>query len=507
VLTVPSTFSESILSIQGDDPVQADISIRTDDAHSYLTGTVAQAVGQAMVGAFGNEITAQVITGLYSGFSEVGTSLETAADGASQLSGGVTELGAGLGELASGAASAQGGAEQLTTGLQRYTDGVSGLSGGLSQLNAGAGGLTQVSIGVTTYTQTIASLSGAIAAANAALQADPNDPAALNDLNTYSAGLAQAVAQSAALAPQTSGAISGIQGGIAQSAAGAARLAAGGPSLLSGARSLSTGLGGLTTGTSGAAAGAGELASGADELATGLSEGAEQVPAFDADQSAASAEVAADPVTLSVTTDNAVTDLGQGIATLLVPLGLWIGALAVFLVLRPVTRRALRSSADNGRLVFSALARAGVVTGAQAILLVALLHISLGVEWELLPASLGFALLLAAAFTAFHFVLTIGLGRAGLVVSLVLLAVQLTSTGGIYPIEVLATPFQAISPFLPLTSGVSGMQAIISGGNTGAAGLAVVVLLLVAVGSVLVAHVAIRRTRRAAALGLVPAAV
>ncbi len=34
------------------------------------------------------------------------------------------------------------------------------------------------------------------------------------------------------------------------------------------------------------------------------------------------------------------------------------------------------------------------------------------------------------------------LGRAGLVVSLFLLAVQITSTGGIYPIQLLSTPFQ-----------------------------------------------------------------
>ena len=84
--------------------------------------------------------------------------------------------------------------------------------------------------------------------------------------------------------------------------------------------------------------------------------------------------------------------------------------------------------------------------------------------------------------------------------SLLLLAVQLTSTGGIYPVELLATPFQAISPLLPLTYAVSGMQRILAGANGGA--VAVSVLALTAFGSVsvLLSLAATRRVRRAGAL-------
>jgi len=228
------------------------------------------------------------------------------------------------------------------------------------------------------------------------------------------------------------------------------------------------------------------------------------VPKFDKEAIAKTAKIAADPVGLTVTTDNAVTDVGQGIVTFFVPLGLWIGALAVFLVLQPVTRRALTSTANNGRLVFSTLARAGIVTAAQALLLVALMHLALGVGWALLPVTLGFALLVALAFTAFHYLLTVAFGRAGLVVSLFLLAIQVTSTGSLYPIELLAAPFQAISPALPLTYAVSGMQVIISGGDVASIGTAIAALALFGIGSVLVALLAIGRTRRAVALGLVP---
>ena len=465
ILTVPSNFSSSILSISTDSPEKADVSIRTDDSHSYLTGAVAQVVGQSMVSTFGNEITAQYIGGLTAGLGDVGVALTTAADGASQLGDGATTLSDGLGS---------------------YTGGVSSLSNGLGRLNTGASKLTQLSGGIANYTSGVSRLSSGLTQLNTGLQANafvsPQEKAALQQIVD---GLKGASTGGAELSSQTSSAITGVQGGIRASATGASQLAANGPALVDGAS---------------------QLASGADELATGLADGAAQVPTYDADESAASAEVASDPVTLSVSTDNEVSDVGQAIATFFVPLGLWIGALAVFLVLRPITRRALASTANNSRLVAATLLRAVAVTAAQAALLVALLHVTLEVSWSYLPVTAGFSLLMAIAFTAFHYLLTVGLGRAGLVVSLFVLAVQVTSTGGIYPIQLLSSPFQVISPLLPLTYGVGGMQGIIAGGSPGTVAGAAVALACFAIGSVILSLFAIRRTRRAGAIGLLPQA-
>jgi putative membrane protein len=136
------------------------------------------------------------------------------------------------------------------------------------------------------------------------------------------------------------------------------------------------------------------------------------------------------------------------------------------------------------------------------VLLVVLLHVAIGVDWSLLPATLLFSLLTAVSFTAFHHLLTVVFGRAGLVVSLFLLAVQITATGGLYPIQVLSQPFQVVSPFLPLTHGVSGMQAIISGGAVGPVIAAAAALAIFGLLSALLALVAIRRSRSARSLGL-----
>jgi putative membrane protein len=505
VLTIPDDFSTSILSLSSNDPTRANLAITTDDAHSYLTGALAKSVGESMATTFGTAITAQYIEGVYSSIGALGTSLGDAATGAESLSGGASDLSSGLTELAGGVASARNGANSFAAGVSDYTKGVDGLSSGLAQLNASAAGLSSLSSGVTNFTGAVSTLAAQLAVANTTLQANPTDPVALAAVNDLSTQLSAAASGGGPLAAQLSGALTGVSGGISQSASGAAQLAAGSSGLRSGASSLASGLASLTGGATDASAGAGSLADGATALADGLASGAAQVPASDADAAASSAEVVANPVSVTVTRDNEVSGIGQSIATFFIPLGLWVGALAVFLVLRPANRRELVSTAANSRIVFNTLARAAAVTAAQALLLVGLLHTVVGVSWTALPATLGFSLLMAAAFTAFHYLLTIGLGRGGLVVSLFVLAVQVTATGGLYPVQMLATPFQWVSPLLPLTYGVSGMQGIIAGGATsqvlGAAG----VLALFGLGSVLLGLVAIRRTRKARALGLVPA--
>ena len=468
ILTIPSDFSKSVLSLQSSSPVQAQLSIKTDDAHSYLAGSVAQSLGDGMVRTFGSAITQQYISGVYASLGTLGASLSQAADGATSL--------------AAGASQTSAGASSLASGLKTYSDGVGSLSTGLAQLSSGAASLDQLSSGVASYTGGVTQLSAALSAAVAA-----DDTAQIQSLT---AQLAAVAGQGSTLSSQTSSGIDGIQSGIAQSASGAKKLAGAGPSLVSGANAL--------------ASGTGQLSSAAGTLATGLSSGAAQVPKSDSAAATKSAGVASDPVGLTVSTAHSISQVTQAVATFFLPLALWIGALAVFLVMRPVTRRILASTAASSRVVGATLVRAGAITAAQALLLVVLLHTAVGISWAYLPATLVFTLLTAAAFTAFHYLLTIGLGRAGLIISLFLLAVQIAAIG-VAPLQLLSPPFEAISPFMPLSWAVNGMQQIVTGGSAASAIGSAVALLAFGLASVVVANLAIRRTRRAGALGMVPA--
>jgi putative membrane protein len=552
VLTVPENFSASIVSLSQPAPEQAKLTIETDDAHGYLTGAATQAVGTGMVAVFGNDITAQYVNGVFTGFGSISGAFSQAASGADQLSAGATSLGTGLGELTGGVAAAQEGAAALADGVAQYTSGVDSLSAGLSELNTGAAQLSQVSGGITQYTAGVGELSRGLAqvlqmpalipdptqpsvpAPTAPVPTDPvpTDPGAAPEPGVDPAAPPSAAPVAPALIPnpqregalqnvaaqlerlaagggqlnQGAAGIGQVQSGIAQSASGAQQLSSGSADLRNGAEALSGGLGQLADGASASVGGATGLATGASDLATGLQQGADEVPSYTEDEAQNAAGVVADPITLTVERDNEVGDIASGVSALVVPLGLWLGALAIFLALRPLTRRALASPAPTGRLLRRSLGIALGIAAVQAVLLVALLHLAVGLDWALLPATLGFSLLMAAAFTTFHYLLTVALGRTGLIISLLLLAIQLTATGGLYPIELVASPFRAISPYLPLTYGVQGMQALVAGGSAGQVATAAIVLALFGVVCGLLSYLAVRRSRRATVLGLVPAA-
>ena len=196
---------------------------------------------------------------------------------------------------------------------------------------------------------------------------------------------------------------------------------------------------------------AAELAGGTQELADGLAEGAEGTSSMQDMDAEETAGVVADPVVAEASRDNEIDTVGQVVAMLLGPIGLWLGAMALFLVFRPFTREALASTAPTGRLVARTLFRGSLVGLVQAAAVVLLMHTALGVDWALLPQTLAFSALLAVAFTAVHAFLSAWLGRAGTIVSLVLVVLQLAASGGLYPLEIVSGPYQAISPFLPLT--------------------------------------------------------
>jgi len=536
VLTIPSDFSASVTSLSGSNPTKANLEIRTDDAHSYLAGSVVQSVGDAMTAAFGRTLTQQYLEGLYAGLADFGGSLDQAADGASSLASGAGSLSTGVGQLSTGVASAASGASdaasgaseyadgvrQYTDGVSQYTGGVDGIAGGLGELASQTTGLGQLGSGVGGYVGAVDTYSAQLADVTARILAN-TDPSAIPELYTELAtvsGTMSAVAeQGQPLAAGTAG-LGALESGIAQAAGGAQQLAAnsagirdGGVQLADGASSLASGVGELaggldqlSSGASSAATGAGELASGAKQFASGLADGAEQAGALTDVNGEEMADVVSQPVTVDTARDHEIASTGEAVGMWFAPIGLWVGALAMFLVFRPFGREALRSTASTGGLVWRALARAGLVALGQAVAVVGLLHLALGVSWSLLPQTLAFSALTALAFMAVHAWLMTWLGRGGMIISLILVALQLTTTG-LVPIEALSGPYQAISPFLPLTWAVQGMQLIVSGaGGAGVAGAAGVLALFALIG-VLGTAIVVGRRRGIRSIGFASAAL
>lgn len=493
---------------------------------------------------------------LASGVGASASGASELAGGLGQLAGGVGSAASGASDAASGAAAYADGVDQYTAGVDGIAGGLGRLqenAAGLSALPQGfrdyAAGIRQAGTAVVDGTPESpfgwSDYVGTASAANTQFQqmaaqivaAEPSladevtalgtqlgtlaaagDPLVAGTEEAFETLAANGDQSATALEPQ----IATLQGGIGQLAGGAAQLSAGSEQLRTGADGLASGVGGLAgglgelesgasgaasgtselangltqlqSGAQGAATGASELADGTGKLADGLAQGAEGTAQLDGLDPAETAGVVAEPVTSESTRDNEITSIGQVIAMLLGPIGLWLGAMALFLVWRPFTREALASTAPTGRIVARTLFRASLVGLVQALAVVLLMHTALGVEWSILPQTLAFSALLALSFMAVHAFLGAWLGRAGTIVSLVLVVLQLAASGGLYPLEVVSGPYQAISPFLPLTWAVQGMQLIVSGaGGSGVWAAAGVTALFGVLGALGTAFVVARR--------------
>ncbi len=87
-------------------------------------------------------------------------------------------------------------------------------------------------------------------------------------------------------------------------------------------------------------------------------------------------------------------------------------------------------------------------------------------------------------------------GTAGSLLLVVLLMLQLTSAGGLYPVETTPRFFQALHPLLPMSYVVDALRVTISGGETSHAVNAVIVLGAYLVGSLAVSSMVVASRRR-----------
>ncbi len=255
--------------------------------------------------------------------------------------------------------------------------------------------------------------------------------------------------------------------GTSEAHDGAVQLSGGLYRLSTGARQLDTGLSALDAGAHRLAGGLSSLQSGADQLAGGLSDGAARIPGYDRDGIAARAGVLADPVDLRRQVRHPAGTYGVGFAPYFVGLALWVGAMITYLLLRPVNLRHVLTGARPWRVALAGWLPAVAIGVAQALLLFTVLYLALGLRPVHPVATVGYLLLVALAFTAVVQWLGARLGPAGRLAALALLMLQLTSSGGTYPVQTSPAFFGAIHPYLPMSYVVDGLRHLIDGGRAG----------------------------------------
>lgn len=500
VVTIPKNFSKAATSTAGTDgaATQATIDVRTSQKSKLVDPAISQAVTTTATGVLNKQLTTTYLENVYVGFNTLHDQLAKAATGAHSLSSGLTQLASGTHQLADGADQLSSGATALSSGLGRLSDGASGLSSGLGTLStsmtAYANGVSQgaaaaqaLPAGAAQLASGTAGVRDGVAATIAGLGTlydscvtahTANDPTCQGIEATISslknpdpkAGLHAAATQVAAgaqqfsekLAPlpgqlaQSASAAQQLAGGTAQSASGAQQLASGVQQSADGASQYAAGVQQFAAGVPALATGADQSAAGAASLASGLDTAVAQLPTYDAGQRTNLASVASQPVGQK---QSGTAAFGASSVPLFASVALWLGALATFLVLQALSRRALLTSRAAGLIAVDGLAPAAAIGVLQGLLVAGIMQPAMQLS---VGAWFGFAAVSVAAAVCFAAVnhglvaLLGGVGRfLGMLVVVVTLASGIVSTSPGF--------FDSVMAWLPTSPAITALQGVVDG--------------------------------------------
>lgn len=479
-VTIPADFSDALTSASGTQPRQAGIELETNDANNYLAssmGTQAvEKIRSSVAELVGSEAAERLLTGL----SDVRDSLAEAADGASQLADGAGTASAGSATLAEGTA-------QLADGTAQLSDGAGQLAAGADQVSAGNQQLADVADRAGSAVQDAANTLPQIRTDIAdTLAAQGMTQAEIDAVLTKLDPLADRLQQGNATVQEAVGQVDQLAAGAATLASSAHTLADGAGTVAAGASSANDGAAQLRDGLS-------TLASGTVELRDALSNGVQEIPASTPELRQAQADTISDPVAVSSDKVASAEDYGAGLAPFFAALAAWIGIYALFLIVKPISRRAVTALHSPIRITLAGWLTPAVLGALQMVGLMGILAITLGFRFDNVLGTLGVMVFASATFAAIILTLNVWLGSVGQFLGLVLMVLQLVTAGGTFPWQTLPEPLAALHHVLPLGYVVDAMRQLMYGGNLERAWWDLAVLGMWLVGALLLAMIGVTR--------------
>ncbi|MCF8609477.1 YhgE/Pip domain-containing protein [Gordonia sp. HY285] len=472
-ITLPKDFSEAVVSPTTGNARSAPLIFTYDDANNYLASVLGGDAAQQVVA----QVSSQVGTQTFDiAFKEVGSMLPQvtkAVDGANELATGLDTANSGAHELS-------GALDELSGVVTKVTDpllAATSASGGLSpaevkaaavRVGEGATAINEIVGGAATtqsrgYTALDSAITGMAsspdpamralarsltpardALANRGLGPDANNTATalLHDSQMLSAAMTTPGSQvHSLLALAETG---GLHSDIEKARGDATELSSGADQL---------------------AAGTTKLAAGAHELAGGLDEASKAIPHWNKKQQDALAKTLSQPVVLSEKYENEAGTFGTGFAPFFFSLALFVGGIIAWMLFTPLQSRPIAQGLNSVRAVLASYAPTFGVGVLQAAILFAVTVLAVGLRPAHVIGTFLFMLLVVAAFLSLIQMFNALFGPAvGRVVTLAFLMIQLTSAGGIYPVETTTKPFQYIHWIDPMTYTVNGLRQMIMGG-------------------------------------------
>lgn len=504
---IPSDFTKNILSVDSKNPQKALIEFKSRGANSFMAAKFTDTAFVKIKAKLNEKISKEYFDNIFLQERDSVFDLGNAATGSAKLADGVNDAATGSADLYTGVNTEYSGMSDLKNGLYDLYSGSVSLNDGANKAYAGSLSL------ITAENQISTGLSGANGAINSLIQGNSamqgatesiasGNATVIAEINAYIAAHPEASSspelQTAMYAASgVDSGLTGLKSGLMQSGAGLASLSTGTNGLLAGTNSVSFGLSSLSSGLKDISTGSASLKDnlltardGADKLVSGIIDirggvstlknglkdalsGAKELAdklfnsytdnkaKTEKSKNDRQAEVMAAPVSIHDISIDIINNNGTGFAPYFIPLALWVGSMAIFFLVDLTLPDKKKIKSFMPKLVVS-----GIVSIIQALTLDLVMIFALGLRVNNMWGFIGFTMLLSLASMFIQMFLTISMGMAGKFVGIILLMLQLTSSGGSYPLETSPVFFQKISPYLPMTYAVSALRELVSGGNS-----------------------------------------
>ncbi|MFS8350613.1 phage infection protein [Bacillus cereus] len=357
-------------------------------------------------------------------------------------------LGEGLGNAKVGADKLKNGSGQLIDGVNQLLDGSGKVTEGLGALSVGAnqmaGGITQLADGSSQVTGGLGTVSLVVT------KLEDGSNQVTGGLGILSVG-----------ASQMTGGITQLADGSGQVTTGLGTLNGGLNKMSTGSTQLIDGVNKLTDGSGKVTDGLVKVNDGSGELAEKLGEGAEKTGEVKGTDK--TYDMFASPVKVKVEKMAEVPNYGTGFTPYFLSLGLFVGALLLSIVYPLRDTVGVPKSGFSWFISkFGVLLSVGII---QAIVADVILLFGLGVEVQSIPYFILFSIVTSLAFIALIQCLVTAFGDAGRFIAIITLIMQLTTSAGTFPLELIPKFLQPFNAWLPMTYSVSGFKAVVSSGD------------------------------------------
>ena len=448
-IVIPKNFSSSIKSITSDDPHSAELEYvvnrKTNPMASKLSDSAARAVY--------NKVNAHIVQFIdVAAYSKLGQLQSALAAGASQMS-------SGAGQLSSAASKVQSGASKVKSGASQVNDGASKVKSGSSEVSSSA---DKISAGSTQVQSSAKQLDESV---DENLLPDQVKPVvhgskelanASSDLAGASSQLAQGSSKLANSSADLANGASGVADGASGVAEGASGVADGASKLANGSNQVASGSSQLAEGSVSLAAGSALLANSASSAlfsaSSGLSGAATSLSSITGVDEDEVGDYIYSPVTLKENELYTVPNYGSEVSPFYLVLSMWVGAIITCVMLR--TGQSTGTKYTPSEMYFGKL----LIFLVMAILETTVTLIGafiLGIKVANPILFILSAYFIALIFMLICYSLISALGHVGKGLAVIWLVFQISGTGGIYPIQLMGPMLQAISPYMPMTHGIT----------------------------------------------------